>query len=71
MILVLRYDLEPEPVEDLYARDDRETSEEAHHAANLYIIIIIIIVVIIIIIMPPTQEILSDSDILESRFIWK
>ena len=34
MILVLRYDLEPEPVEDLYARDDGEAGEEAHHAAH-------------------------------------
>ena len=26
--------LEPEPVEDLYAGDDGEASEEAHHAAH-------------------------------------
>ena len=29
-----RYDLEPEPVEDLYAGDDGEAGEEAHHAAH-------------------------------------
>ena len=29
-----RYDLEPEPVEDLNARDDGEAGEEAHHAAH-------------------------------------
>ena len=28
------FDLEPEPVEDLNAGDDREAREEAHHAAH-------------------------------------
>ena len=34
IIINVTYDLEPEPVEDLYARDDGEASEEAHHAAH-------------------------------------